>query len=77
MISLDLNLQKDWDNATGFDIHDRNMIWCNYMFFAQKDNKEGMDLEARIMRAIMVKIKLNGPVNLRKELMELRKTLKA
>jgi hypothetical protein len=77
MLQKDLSLQAQWEAATGFDIHDRSMIWNNYSYFAYKDDQRGMDLEERIMRAILVKIKLSGPVNLRKELMQLRRELKA
>ena len=70
MLNKDMSLEAEWDAATSFDIHDRNMIWSNYCYFASKDDKVNMEREERIMRSILAKIKLGEPVRLRQTRMD-------
>jgi hypothetical protein len=74
-IAPDEFLRVEWDNSTNFNVHDRNMIWCNYLYFCSRGKAEEAEREAKIMRSILAKIKLGQTVILRQELREGRKNI--
>ena len=67
MIALDYSLKAEWEAATSFNVHDRNMLWGNYSFYAVKDDKERMERQERLIRSVLAKIRLGQSVNLREE----------
>ena len=65
MLPKDESLRVKWEAATNFNVHDRNMIWGNYSYAAQRDDKHRMDLEEKTMRIVLAKLALGETVNLR------------